>query len=76
MQSDSSTTTKSERYALAGLLLILGTILIQFEPTGPRFIAVLAIVVAVLLIFHPGMLNRLTGVDRASKSTSIGTEER
>lgn len=76
MNSDSSTTTKSERYALASLHLILGTILIQFESTGPRFIAVLAIVIAALLIFHPGMLNRLTGVNRVSESPTTGTDKR
>ena len=62
MTTNNTTSTKTTRYTLAGALLVLGTVLLQFESIGLRFIAVLAIVIAALLFFQPRLLTNLTGV--------------
>lgn len=75
MKNERNTSTKKTRYALAAALLVLGTILIQFESMGPRFIAVLAIVIAALLFFQPGVLERLTGVTEHREASPTGSED-
>ena len=75
MKNVTNTSTKKTRYSLAAALLVLGTILIQFESIGPRFIAVLAIVIAALLFFQPGLLERLTGTSESCEASPTGSED-
>ncbi len=70
MTTDNTTSTKTTRYTLAGALLILGTVLLQFESIGPRFIAVLSIVIAALLFFQPRLLTNLIGIGESAEVES------